>query len=100
VILAQTITDVVLEGLKYFGIASGLAIAALFVCGWLRAHNLRKLERQQEARDRRVDALLEDFAQREMASSIRVIGGSRRGPERVAGPGSRTDRLPFEGRRR
>jgi hypothetical protein len=36
--------------------------------------------------------------ERQHRQQIRCIGGSRRGPERVGGPESRTDRLPFSGR--
>jgi hypothetical protein len=57
----------------------------------------RQEARERQVREQRVNELLEDFVQDEMASSIRVIGGSRRGPERVAGPESR-ERLPFSGK--
>lgn len=96
--VAQTITDALLTSLKWVGIASGAVLAIGFIwVGLCQGYDLwvEHKERQAEEEEHRAERL----APVDFAEEIRVHDRSRRGPERVAGPESRTDRLPFSGRR-
>jgi hypothetical protein len=70
----------------------GILLASLFyglarLAGKAYENSLRR-ERERPKRFEEID----------FSGEIRVIGGGRRGPERIAGPESRTDRLPYTGR--
>jgi hypothetical protein len=99
-VIGEALTSTGLD--LFVGIVGGclIFIAASVVGKRYERWAAEQEERRQVARAfRQADYAAELRGIERTRQPFRVIDKSRRGPERVCGPESRTDRLPFSGRR-